>query len=125
MNVQIEAVARSVKDALTVPAAAVFKSPESADYVMLAGKDDKAHLAKVKIGIRNKELAEIQSGIKENDLVITAGGYALPDGTTIKVEAAPPAEADKAKDVGDADDKAVTASDKKTTAPAAPAKGKE
>ena len=125
MNVQIEAIAKSVKDALTVPAAAVFKSPEAGDYVMLAGKDDKAHLAKVKIGIRNKELAEIQSGIKENDLVITAGGYALPDATKIKVEAAPPAEAEKDKDTGDTGDKPVAAPDKKDTAPAVPAKGKE
>jgi multidrug efflux pump subunit AcrA (membrane-fusion protein) len=125
MNVQIEAIAKSLKDALTVPAAAVFKSPEAGDYVMLAGKDDKAHLAKVKIGIRNKESAEIQSGIKENDLIITAGGYALPDGTKIKVEAAPPTEAEKDKDAGDAADKPNAAPDKKTTAPAAPAKAKE
>jgi multidrug efflux pump subunit AcrA (membrane-fusion protein) len=124
MNAQIEATAKSVKDALTVPAGAVFKSPEAGDYVMIAGKDEKAHLAKVKIGIRNKELAEIQSGIKENDPVITAGGYALPDGTKIKVEAAPPAEGED-KGAGDAGDKADTAADKKANVPAAPAKGKE
>ena len=124
MNAQIEATAKSVKDALTVPAGAVFKSPEAGDYVMIAGKDEKAHLAKVKIGIRNKELAEIQSGIKENDPVITTGGYALPDGTKIKVEAAPPAEGED-KGAGDAGDKADTAADKKANVPAAPAKGKE
>jgi multidrug efflux pump subunit AcrA (membrane-fusion protein) len=125
MNAQIGATAKSVKDALTVPAGAVFKSPEAGDYVMIAGKDEKAHLAKVKIGIRNKELAEIQSGIKENDPVITAGGYALPDGTKIKVEAAPPAEAEKDKGAGDAGDKPDAPPDKKANAPAAPAKGKE
>jgi HlyD family secretion protein len=124
MNVHIEATAKSVKDALVVPAAAVFKSPEAGDYVMLAGKDEKAHLAKVKIGIRNTELAEIQSGIKENDPVITAGGYALPDNTKIKVEAAPAAEPEKDKDAGDAGDKADAAPGKKDSAPA-PAKGKE
>lgn len=118
MSVQIEAIAKSVKDALTVPAGAVLKSPEAGDYVMIAGKDEKAHLAKVKVGIRNKELAEIQSGIKENDPVITAGGYALPDGTKIKVEAAPAAEPDKDKGAGDAGDKADAVPDKKATAPA-------
>ncbi len=76
----------------------MFKSPEAGDYVLLPGKMRKAHLAKVKIGIKNKELAEIQSGIKENDAVITAGGYALPDGTKIKVEAAPAAEPEKGKE---------------------------
>jgi len=97
MNVSIEAIAQSTKAALLVPASAVYKSPEAGDYVLLAGSDGKAHLAKVKVGIRSKELAEIQSGLKEGDPVITAGGYALPDGTKIKIEAAP-AEGDAAKD---------------------------
>jgi HlyD family secretion protein len=126
MSVQIEATAKSVKDALTIPAGAVFKSPEAGDYVLLAGKDEKAHLAKVKVGIKNKELAEIQTGIKENDPVITAGGYALPDGTKIKVEAAPAAEPEKDKDAADPADKAADAKpEKKGSVPAAPAKGKE
>jgi len=125
MSVQMEATAKSVKDALTVPAGAVFKSPEAGDYVLLAGKDEKAHLAKVKIGIRNKELAEIQSGIKEDDPVITAGGYALPDGTKIKVEAAPAAEPEKEKEASDPADKPKAAPEKKSGSPAAPAKGKE
>ena len=98
MNVAIEAVAKSVKDAVVVPAAAVYKNPEAGDYVLLAGSDGKAHLTKVKIGVRSKELAEIQSGLKEGDSVITAGGYALPDGTKIKIEAAAPAEGEAAKD---------------------------
>lgn len=98
MSVQVEATAKSVKAALMVPVGAVFKSPEAGDYVLIAGKDEKAHLAKVKVGIKNKELAEIQSGIKENDAVITAGGYALPDGTKIKVEATPAPESEKGKE---------------------------
>ena len=105
MNVSIEAIAKSVKDALVVPASAVYKSPENGDYVLVAGSDGKAHLAKVKVGIRSKELAEIQSGLKEGDSVITVGGYALPDGTKIKIEAAPPAEGAAEKDSADKSDK--------------------
>jgi hypothetical protein len=44
------------------------------------------------------------------------GGYALPDGTQIQIEAVPPAE--KEKDAAGADDKGGAAPDK-------PAKGKE
>ena len=102
MNVSIEAIANSVKNALVVPASAVYKSPESGDYVLLAGSDGKAHVSKVEVGIRGKELAEIQSGLKEGDAVITVGGYALPDGTKIKIEAAPPAEGE-AKAAGKTD----------------------
>ena len=111
MSVQINAIAKSVEDALVVPAGSVYSSPEAGAYVMLAGSDNKANLTKVKVGIRNKELAEITSGVKENDPVIIVGGYGLPDGTKIKVEQAPPAEKEgekegDAKDAGDAKDKA-------------------
>jgi RND family efflux transporter MFP subunit len=123
MNVQINATAKSIKDALVVPASAVFKTAEGADYVLLAGPDKKAHRAKVKVGLRTKELAEIQSGIKEDDAVITQGGYAVPDGTKITVEAAPPAEPEKEKDASAADEKPAASPDKKPAA--APKKGEE
>jgi HlyD family secretion protein len=125
MSVQIEATAKSVQDALTVPSGAVFNSPEAGEYVLIAGKDEKAHLSKVKVGIRNRGLAEIQSGIKENDPVITAGGYALPDGTKIKVEAASPTEPEKDKDAADTGDKAEAAPEKKAGAPVDPPRDKE
>src|SRR5215471_1491471 len=107
MNVTVEAVAKSVENALVVPASAVYKNPETGDYVLLAGSDGKAHLVKVQVGIRSKELAEIQSGLKEGDSVITVGGYALPDGTKIKIEAAPPTEGGAAKDSADKSDAAT------------------
>jgi multidrug efflux pump subunit AcrA (membrane-fusion protein) len=118
MSVQVNAIAKSVEEALTIPVNSVYKTPEGADFVLLAGGDGKAHQTKVKIGIRNKELAEIETGVKEKDSVITAGGYALPDGTKIKVEEAPPAEAEggkegeAGKDSGDAADKADSGSEK-------------
>ena len=123
MNVEVTVTAKSVDKALIVPASAVYKTPEGDDYVLLAGPDGKAHLAKVKIGIRNKELAEIASGIKENDSVITAGGYALPDGTQIKIEAAPAAGGEK-ESMGQGD-KPGDNPGKKPPNSVAPAKAKE
>ncbi len=119
MNVEVIATAKTVDNALAVPASAVYKTPEGDDFVLLAGADNKAHLAKVKIGIRNKELAEIQSGIKANDSVITVGGYALPDGAQIRIEAPAPAESEK--ESADHDEK----TGKSPADSAAPAKGKE
>lgn len=124
MNVVVTATAKSIKDALVVPVQSVFKTEEGGDYVLLAGSDQKAHQAKVKVGLRNKELAEIQSGIKEGDAVITKGGYAVPDGTKITVEAAPAPESDKEKEpAANAADKPGAPGDKKPAA--APKKGKE
>jgi HlyD family secretion protein len=92
MSVEVSMTAKTVKDALIVPAAAVFKSPETADYVVLAGSDQQAHQKTVQVGVRNAEFAQIVSGINAGDPVITSGGYALPDKTKIKVEAPAPAE---------------------------------
>jgi HlyD family secretion protein len=101
MNVSLEITAKSVKDALVVPAPAVYKTPEGGDFVLLAGADGKAHKTEVKVGLRNKQFVEIQSGLKEKDPVITAGGYALPDTTKIIVEASPGTEGSAGKSAAD------------------------
>jgi HlyD family secretion protein len=128
MNVGVTATAKTAKDAIIVPVSAVFKTTEGQDYVLIAGSDGKAHLTNVKVGIHNKELVEIESGIKEKDPIITVGGYALPDGTKIKVVAAPAPEAVDEKPGAakeDAADKSDKAPDKKPAKPAPPAKNSE
>jgi HlyD family secretion protein len=118
ITVQVAMTAKTVKEAVVVPAAAVYKNPEgNGNYVLVAGTDDKAHMKPVQVGIRNGEDAQIASGINPGDPVITSGGYAVPDGTKIKVEKpeAPEkagaekegADKDKAdkKDADDPDDK--------------------
>jgi HlyD family secretion protein len=112
MNVSIEAVAKSVKDTLVVPASAVFKSAEGADYVLVAGSDNKAHQTPVKLGIHNKQLAQIESSLKEKTSIITVGGYGVPDGTKITIEAAPPAESEKAAPAKDDKPDAAPAKEK-------------
>jgi len=100
MTVEVSMTAKTVKDAIVVPASAVFKNAEGGtDYVVLAGADKKAHWKTVQIGVRNGDDAQILSGINAGDPVISSGGYALPDETKINVEAATPPEKD-------ADDKA-------------------
>jgi HlyD family secretion protein len=86
ITVQIAMIAKTVKDALVVPAAAIFKNPEAGEYVVIAGSDNKAHFKPVHVGVRNAEMAQIVSGMAQGDPVITSGGYALPDGTNIKIE---------------------------------------
>jgi len=96
MTAQIQITARSVKDALTVPASALYKNDEGADYVLLAGSDNHAAIKNVQVGIRTKDRVQILDGLAANDKVITTGGYALPDKTQIKIEAAPSVEKEKA-----------------------------
>jgi HlyD family secretion protein len=137
MTVGLSMTAKTVKDAIVVPASAVFKNAEGADYVLLAGSDEKAHQKTVQLGIRNSYLAQITGGINPGDPVITTGGYAVPDGTQIKIEkpaadekeAAAKDEKDTAKD--EEDDKVGNAKnpgkvgEKAPPAKKTPVKGKE
>jgi multidrug efflux pump subunit AcrA (membrane-fusion protein) len=105
ITVTLSITAKTVKDAIVVPTSAVFKSPEGADIVLLAGSDGHAHVKSVQTGVRAADRTQIVSGIKAGDVVISSGGYALPDNTAIKIEAPAPAEKD-ATDKGDKTDKA-------------------
>ena len=101
ITVALSITAKTVKDAIVVPASAVFKSPEGADIVLVAGSDGHAHVKTVQTGVRAPDRTQIVSGINAGDAVITSGGYALPDNTAIKIEA--PAEKAAADKGGKAD----------------------
>ena len=101
MTVEVSMISKTAKDAVVVPTAAIFKNAEGVDYVLLAGSDGKAHQKTVQLGVRNAELTQIAAGINPGDLVITSGGYAVPDGTQINIEKP---SADE-KDVADKDKK--------------------
>jgi len=137
MTVELSMTAKTVKDAIVVPASAVFKNSEGADYVLLAGSDEKAHQKTVQLGIHNSDLTQIAGGINPGDLVITTGGYAVPDGAQIKMEKPAADEKDAAgkdgKDTGisekdaKAEDakKPVKVKEKAAPAKKTPVKGKE
>jgi HlyD family secretion protein len=96
MTVEVSMTAKTVADAIVVPASSIFKDAQQADYLLIAGADGRAHLKNVKIGVLGGGLAQILSGINPGEAVISSGGYALPDNTKIKI--APPAPAEKGSD---------------------------
>ncbi len=105
-TVEVSMTAKTVKDAIVVPKSAVFRNAEGAmDYVVLAGADHKAHWKTVQIGIRSENQVQIVNGINANDSVISSGGYALPDETKIKIEAAASPEKDAGEKEGNAEKK--------------------
>jgi len=92
-SVQLSLTAKTVKDALVVPAAAVISAADGSSAVMIAGSDGKAHQKTVKLGIRQDDDIQILEGVTEADKVVATGAYGLPDNTKIKIEA--PAETPK------------------------------
>lgn len=80
---RIEVVYDQRSDVLTLPRTALLDDEgEPAVYVV---RDKKAMRVPVQLGYVNGELAEVRSGLKEGDKVITAGKVAVRDGTLVDV----------------------------------------
>ena len=70
-------------DALTIPRVALLEDEgEPAVYVV---RDGKAVRVALKLGYIDGELAEVRSGLKEGDAVVTAGKVAIRDGAKVDV----------------------------------------
>ncbi len=81
----VQMVARTVNDAIVVPASALLKTPDGVSTVMIAGADGKAHQVSVETGIRQGDRLQITKGLTEGEKVIITGAYGLPDNTKVKV----------------------------------------
>src|SRR6266567_2574225 len=98
-SVQVSMVARSVPDALTVPAAALL-TDQGATSVMVAGADGHAHKTPVKVGIRDDDRVQIVEGLQPADKVVAVGAYGLPDNSKITSAEAAPEGKPEGKDRG-------------------------
>ncbi len=83
-TVQVTIVARTVNDALVIPAEALLTGSDGSASVMVVGPHDHAHQTSVKTGIREANNVQITSGLKAGQRVVTEGAYGLPDGTKLK-----------------------------------------
>jgi len=102
---QLSITAQTVHDALVVPASALLNAKEDSAQIMVVDSQNQAQSRDVKIGIKTAEQAQIVSGLKPGEMVITGGAYGLPDKTKVKIEKAESAgaEGDSDKDKGDKD----------------------
>lgn len=88
-SVQLSMLAKTLADALVVPAASVLTAEDGTTSVMLAGDDGRAHQKTVKIGIRRGDEVQVLEGVQAGDHVVGSGAYGLPDNTKIKAEQPP------------------------------------
>jgi multidrug efflux pump subunit AcrA (membrane-fusion protein) len=100
MTVQLSITAKTVEDALVVPASALLNAQGDSGQVMVIDSTSTAQSRDVKTGIQNGQDVQIVSGIKPGEMVITEGAYGLPDKTKVKVEkpSAENGEGDSGKD---------------------------
>jgi HlyD family secretion protein len=103
-TVNVQMVAKSLNDAIVIPAAALLKTPEGANTVMVVGSDEKAHQTNVEPGIRAGDRLQVTKGLNGGEKVIATGAYGLPDNTKVKIaEAAPVPESEKPSSTKDKD----------------------
>jgi multidrug efflux pump subunit AcrA (membrane-fusion protein) len=70
-----------IEDTILIPVTAVAE--RSGTAVVTQVRDGHAHEVAVRLGIRGREGIQIISGLAAGDVVITAGGYALPEGCPV------------------------------------------
>ncbi|MFA6985598.1 MAG: efflux RND transporter periplasmic adaptor subunit, partial [Arenimonas sp.] len=80
---RIEVVYDQRQDALTVPRIALLEDEGEPAVYIVVGK--KAKRVPVELGYTNGEIAEVRKGLKDGDLVVTAGKVAIRDGTEVQV----------------------------------------
>ncbi|MBV8451602.1 MAG: efflux RND transporter periplasmic adaptor subunit, partial [Deltaproteobacteria bacterium] len=84
--VEVTITIKSVPNAIVIPAAALFE--DAADdrfYIFVVGEDGRMHRKTVTTGIRSPTEVQITSGVRDGQIVITSGGYALSDGVKVRV----------------------------------------
>jgi RND family efflux transporter MFP subunit len=87
-SVQVSMLARTISDALVIPAASLLTAQDGSASVMVVGSDNHAHQKSVKVGVRQGDKIQIVEGVQAGDRVVASGAYGLPDNTKIKVEEA-------------------------------------
>lgn len=110
-SVQVSMLAKTVDEAVAVPAASVLTAQDGATTVMVIGGDNRAHQTPVKTGIRDGDKIQIVEGVAPGARVILSGAYGLPDKTKVTVEAS--AEPEGGKPPAGSEDKEDKKDDKK------------
>ena len=81
---QVSITAKTVADALVVPAAAILTGPDGQTSVMVVKADSRAYAQDVKTGVQQGLMIQIVSGLTSGEQVIVSGQYGLPDKTKVK-----------------------------------------
>ena len=87
-SVQVTMLAKTIADALVIPATGLLTAQDGTTSVMLVGADDHAHQKNVRVGIRQGDQIQIIEGLQAGDKIVASGAYGLPDNTKVKVEGA-------------------------------------
>ncbi|MGA2183588.1 MAG: efflux RND transporter periplasmic adaptor subunit [Bryobacteraceae bacterium] len=83
--VQASILAGTVANALVVPTEALLPAQDASNEVLVVGADSVAHERKVQVGVRDAGKAQVLSGLRDGEAVVTVGGLGVQDGAKVKV----------------------------------------
>lgn len=84
-TVAVAMLARTLPDALVIPASALLTDTSGATTVMVVGADHHAHARAVTVGVREPDTVQILKGLRAGEPVVSEGAYALADDTPVTV----------------------------------------
>jgi HlyD family secretion protein len=84
-GVQVSLSGKSSNKALVIPSQSIITTAAGKDAVMVVDGSGTAHQTNVETGIADDGKTQILSGLSPGQRVVTAGAYALDDGTHVKV----------------------------------------
>ena len=99
-SIRVELIARTVPDALIIPQTAVLTTATGSTYAIVIDDDNKPHLRKVAVGVKDAGNAQVTDGLENGQRVATTGAFELfkldpevLEKTTVKI--APPREGEE------------------------------
>jgi multidrug efflux system membrane fusion protein len=82
--VKISVSMNTKSNALIIPSNALLQNQDGY-FVFAVDKDNLAHIKNVKIGMQNDNIAEILSGLQDDEYVVTSGQIRLSNGSRVKI----------------------------------------
>jgi multidrug efflux pump subunit AcrA (membrane-fusion protein) len=84
--VEVSVTTREVPNTLVIPEEALFENAaRNTSYVFISDASGRARRTTVDIGMRSSNRAQVLSGLRRGQIVLTSGGYALSDGLKVNV----------------------------------------
>jgi HlyD family secretion protein len=76
-SLRVEMIAKTVPNALVIPKSAVLTSTGDSTFAIVIDNDNKPHLRKIAIGIRDRNSVQITDGLQSGQRVATTGAFEL------------------------------------------------
>jgi len=76
-SIRVEMIAKTIDNALVIPQVAVLTSPSGSTFAVVVDSNNKPHLRKIAVGVRDSGKAEITDGLESGQRVATTGAFDL------------------------------------------------